>query len=292
MKKLQLIVALSLVLILGVKSQTYIPFPTANASWNIYRVTGVTEQPSDTFILKYSLSGDTTINSITYHKINETIGNSTNAEFIGGLRELNKKVYYFSSEQNKELLLCDFTVRIGDTIRYDSGASNYSIVNGIDSIQIDGNYRKRYKIDQGSDSDYIVEGIGSVQKGLLDRFIARPTCTCYNYSEFLCFTDNGDVKYLNPSFSDCNSTKHIAGITTTSDNDFTIYPNPTKKQLYIENKTGKQNLQIKVINIQGETLSEKALNSTLDLNVDPGIYNIQILDKQGKILHTEKIIKN
>ncbi len=219
MKKLQLIITLTLLLNLGMKSQTYVPFPTANASWNVRSIRYCDDLiHPDTSIIRYKLQGDTIINSLQYHKLYLELGDTLTPQitFVGALRELNKKIYItsfaFAAYLNQEWLLYDFSVQVGDTIKHDPNYGYpYTVISDIDSVLIDGAFRKRYKVDRGF-TDYITEGIGSVTKGLLDHITPIPTGICGTSSDHICFEENGVVKYLNPAFSDCSSTQRIAGI--------------------------------------------------------------------------------
>ena len=194
-------------------------------------------------------------------------------------------------------MLYDFTKQIGDTIKHDSYGGFYSVILDIDSVLIGDRYRKRYQVDNHwyyQNPDYIIEGIGSVKNGLLGHISDIPTCGTH-YWEHICFRENGIVKYLNPSFSDCFPSNLLTGIAQFDyQTDFEIYPNPFSNEIQIENKLNHQNLTFKLIDINGKTLIEKNINNnkvTFDLNISSGIYNALILDKNGPILMTKKVIK-
>ena len=71
MKKIIMIILL--VISLGLSAQKYVPFPTENAQWSeIYIQEGYCEPNGCK--TQYKILGDTTINSILYHKIYEQIG--------------------------------------------------------------------------------------------------------------------------------------------------------------------------------------------------------------------------
>ena len=75
---------------------------------------------------------------------------------------------------------------------------------------------------------------------------------------------------------------------------FEIFPNPFHNEIQIENKLNHQDLTFKLIGINGKTLIEKNINNnkiTLDLNLNSGLYNALIVDKNGMILMTKKVIK-
>ncbi|MDR3706206.1 MAG: T9SS type A sorting domain-containing protein [Paludibacteraceae bacterium] len=275
MKKVLIFITLAIILHTGLHSQTYVPFPTANASWNVYREYEMLGDPKNTFVDKYTLSGaDTTINSIKYKILLD------NSYFIGGIREQDKKIYY-SPSYGGEYLLYDFNAQVGDTIRHSSTLSYmYTVVKAIDSIQIDGNYRKRYIVSvYGYEPDSIIEGIGSVKNSLIYAVQLISTCTCVNYWEHICFEENGVVKYLNPDFSDCSSTKPIAGINETySDAEIKIYPNPAQHTVYIKSNKAQA---ISIFNSSGQLMEKATLpaQSEYMLNIDnysKGTYFISV----------------
>ena len=101
------------------QAQTYVPFPDSNATWSeIDFYQGYCYPPS---YCKYTLfiNGDTIINSQAYHKIysNDSSSNS----YRGGLRENNKRIYYFDKDCTHDILLYDFNLNIGDSIRLSCG---------------------------------------------------------------------------------------------------------------------------------------------------------------------------
>lgn len=125
------------------------------------------------------IDGDTTINSKVYHKI----------YYSGGLINPSPPPYYFyvfehelhsylreegdrwyTYRNNQDTLLYDFSLEVGDTLiaAFTGGAA---IVEDIDSILVDGEYRKRMKMDLGPlQSDvYVIEGIGST-RGLFEAW--------------------------------------------------------------------------------------------------------------------------
>ncbi|MCF8359057.1 MAG: T9SS type A sorting domain-containing protein [Prolixibacteraceae bacterium] len=282
----------------------YVPFPTENVNWNVFYAGTCEEAPPDTILLRYTIHGDTSINEIQYSKLCLETGDTINPKVrtIGGLRESEKKIYYigetiYAGGFEDEYLLYDFTKQIGDTIKHDTYGGFYSVVLDIDSVLIDDSFRKRYQVDNHwyyQNPDYIIEGIGSVKNGLLGHISDIPTCGTH-YWEHICFRENGIVKYLNPSFTDCFPGNLLSGIVQLDyETDFSIYPNPFSSEIQIENKLNHQNLIFKLIDINGKTLIEKGIDNvkvTFDLNINSGIYNALIIDKNGGILISKKLTK-
>lgn len=87
----------------------------------------------------------------------------------------------------EEGLLYDFDVQEGDTVWHTNSGYDYTVIESVDSVEIDGQLRRRYNVDTGrnyyfQDEEYWVEGIGSTKNGLLGHITAIPTC-CYHFWE-------------------------------------------------------------------------------------------------------------
>lgn len=302
MKQLILSIITFLIFTVGLKGQNYVPFPTENVNWNVYYVGTCQERAPDTILIRYTIHGDTTINDISYRKLCIESGDTINPKIrsIGGLREENKKIYYSGetilSATNEEFLLYDFTKQTGDTIKHNSQGWFYSVILDIDSVLIDGMYRKRYNVNNRwffQNPDYIIEGIGSVKNGLLGHISDIPTCG-FHYWEHICFKENGVVKYLNPSFADCFPDNLIMGTNHTETvTQIRIYPNPVNQEIQIENNSDK-NLSLKIVDINGRSIIDQQLNdvkTVIKLDVQPGVYHVLIKNKTGQIILTQRIIK-
>ena len=303
MKGFMLFLTLTLFFNLGLKSQNYVPFPTQNVNWNVYLLATCGEVPPDTILLRYTIHGDTTINKISYKKLCIESGDLQNPKIrsIGGLREENKKIYYNGAEilrgsSGEEILLYDFTKHIGDTIKHKANGRVYSVIEGIDSVLIYNSYRKRYKVDNHwfyNNPDYIIEGIGSVQNGLLGHISDIPTCG-HHYWEHICFKENGIVKYLNPSFSECFPANLLTSINyLDKESEIKLYPNPLYSNLTVENVRNKD-LRIRIFDTSGRLICERVLidsKTIIELTMTKGVYNVSIVDKKGLIMTSKTIIK-
>jgi len=109
------------------------------------------------FALKDS---DTTINGKLYHKLYHSYDTTfTESNLCGGIREQNKKIYFYAIDsipllgqltfpsRRSEEILFDFSLELGDIIRNDSFRISHPdslVVEKIDSILIGMEYRKRY----------------------------------------------------------------------------------------------------------------------------------------------------
>lgn len=293
-------------LVLKKSDYNYVPFMIfGGGSWNVLNNSNCNaEDTSDTGILSYYTSSETIINELRYGILwLETKDSTDNNLIVGALREYGKKIYYRdlsipADESNEEYLLYDFSVQKGDTIMHDALGNFYSVVLDIDSVIIQGDnmYRKKYTVKSNnySDLNYIIEGIGSVKKGLLDHISNNPTCE-NSFGEFICYKENGIMKYLSPSFSDCMAGTLLTGITQHfNEADFEIYPNPFIKEIHIKNNVNQQDLTFKLIDIHGKTLIEKKISDDkfiVGLNISSGLYNALIVHKNGEVLFIKKVIK-
>ncbi len=204
-------------------SQDYISFPIENAHWNVYlETTCENDSPPDTLLLSYTLNGDTTINETAYKKVylEKFYGGDSLLEYAGALREDGKKIYfigigYLGSDSSEEYLLYDFTKQIGEFIHHDSKATFTSKILEIDSIQVGDQFRKRYEVESGwgyHNPDYIIEGIGSVNNGLLGHVSDIPTCGTH-FWEHICFEDQDQkIELINPNFISCYSKVRLKSV--------------------------------------------------------------------------------
>ena len=269
MKKL-IAISLFLTLILKTNSQEYFSFPDSNAIWNEYSIS-TNNYSSVKYKSRKGIIGDTILNMKTYSKlyklIDDTCLNIVNAEYIGGIREEEKKIYilidYYGQE---EVLLYDFSKKVGDTI-YSNTSEGYMTmpltISKIDSINLfDGTTRKRYWFAETASDEYWIEGIGSVS-GLLTP-IQEQIANFYT-SHLSCFKQNDNTVYLN-NYS-CN--KCFCGLYT-GQNEYEV-----------------PNLNIELI-ASSTTLT---LNINLDSKKIPN-YNIQIFNSMGQLAKTMNNIKS
>jgi hypothetical protein len=256
----------------------YVPFPNSGAVWSeVYYQAREEGEPSKSIYERFTISGeDTVISETTYKKLYifyDSIFNKDNATCIGGIREDSlKRIYYFGDAlhflkplyANKEILLFDFSLEIGDTIWGDRHTNVYGrlIVEDIDTIQIGNTLRKKFYFN------YLwvewTEGIGS-NSGILFAASDIPTGSSYPSNTLVCFLQNTTVLYQSIYFEDCFPT--LTGIETyKTDSDMKVYPNPvtgTSIRLEWGNSTietielfNYRGALIGTFNVAGETMLE------------------------------------
>lgn len=319
MKKNISIVLILIPLVAFSQEYKYIPFPDSGAIWSeVYYYPDpvwpntVAKQPT---FERFTLSGeDTVINDTTYKKLYifyDTLFNKSNAIYIGGIREdENKKVYfkgdsvihdfkpsYYNSyspieAMGNELLLYDFSLSIGDTLKYAnlSKGDEFLIVSSVDTILIGNTHRKRFSFEPIWWVKWI-EGIGNI-KGLLFTSGDLP----FNGidDDLICFKQNSEILYFNNNYDDCMPL--ITGIETYQYNNsaIIIYPNPATKNCVAFQFVSCSVTNIKIFDCNGNSygiydvgeLSEYILKTE---KYQPGVYFYIATNKQG-IGHTGKFV--
>lgn len=293
------------------------PFPTDSAIWkqktNHYQPGGYITS-SCAFFLK----GDTIINSTSYKKVYYSPdGNNVNQEtFFAGIREINKKVYaiidsatqhqvelnglicYPEDESfnfSEEHLLYDFDSNIGDTIFNLNSDSIFTIINNIDSVLINGVYRKQFNYFIEYSTEYYpacypqtnnyVEGIGDINNGLFSHWLHY-----FEAHHFLgCYQDDSTIYVNQNNTSSCES----VGISNNiNHSNILISPNPFSEQieiLYYNNVNF-----YSIYSITGKQLinCNKLSNSFIDLSfLKNGVYILQLTNPETGESFTKKILK-
>ena len=285
----------------------YVAFPDSGVIWSeIYYppiFSGI-----DPNYERFALSGeDTIINSLTYKKLYiyfDTIFNKNNATYIGGIREDSQKRVYYKGDtvihdfkpmidfhDFEEIVLFDFSVNIGDTIRegnFPEGA--WIIVENIDTIQIGNTYRKRFHFNPMPWVKWI-EGIGSL-KGLLFTSGDLPTNGLNN--DLICFKQNGEILYFNTEFSDCIPFITSIKIEKHDNSEITLFPNPSNINS-IKINFGELRISIiQIVDCNGRLIGiyNVEMHSSYNLSTEkyqPGIYFYKATNENG-IAYTGKFV--
>lgn len=275
--------------------QAYQPFPTSNAMW---RENSGGFQCSCCSDFQYTITGDTVINSLTYHKIQKTgvkyledwMGScSSNIayainQYAGCYRNdsINKKVFFIYPMTSSDTLLYDFNLSIGDTVPPSPLNDNGNIVNivtNIDSVYLGNVYRKRYQLDSCMFPQqlYYIEGIGSTF-GLL----STTRCPFEEIYNLLCFTENSLTVFPNNTTT-CSVVTSITEKLYAS--KFSVFPNPTSGTITIT--TDLQSYNISIFNSTGQLVLKKNIIShsyLFDISELPsGLYLIQFSENDEQL---------
>lgn len=282
-------------------SQMYYPFPDSGALWHVLFESQSSPSNYHAEYIDVSLGGDTIIGSYTYRKIKE------DGIYKGALREdtLNKTIFFFGSYFNMgadtETVLYDFNLQVGDTTSVGYLGLNDSprTVTSIDSILIDGQYRKRYHIyTQGGWNDVWVEGIGSL------TYLFLPFDYQFEWHwSLICFSENGVSKYL----IDPNDpyTPHPFGMLITNPSctsgieqqneriSVKVEPNPFSDILVITPSDLSSQYDAAIIDVLGKQVFHQVIDgeTMLNINVPAGIYFLRLTDANGNF-SVKKIIRS
>lgn len=289
----------------GLKSQTnvYHPFPDSNAVWVVYYYHGhdLCER------YEYSantMTEDTTISGKIFHKIQKKgfVINvcsipacTTYFDFYrGAIREdtTEKKVYYMEYGYSDELLLYDFNLQIGDTIKGYCFELIPFIVDSIDSVQVGSSYRKRY-LSEHSYPVNLIEGIGG-SGGLLDM-----PMTFEWGGTFICFKQDGQTLYniWDVWNYDCDSLINIyttvPEVKEDENNIIPLFPNFINGNFLI-NAGNTDFTELIFYNIFGQEICHYKLNNNnLEINTGnfvSGLYIYRFIKSNNKSINGKIII--
>lgn len=305
-------------------SQTYYPFPDSVGIWRQASIYGNSGQTTGSTHYSFFINGDTIINTNTYSKLylSYSISNidTSAATYFAALREDQKKVYVYLdsnlrsnpnqfppqvhfynrlcnsltsniSNFNRDLLLYDFDVSIGDTITYPYLDSLQITIQNIDSVEIQNQYRKKYRYlrpwnpsagcDGNSDFEY-TEGIGETNGGLFSLWWIG---NLDNDETFNCFKDD---EIIYSKVIDCdNPTVRIEE--EENSQYIKIYPNPTSGKIFIEFSNKSEKVNYSIFDISGKEVASSILNQTNSIDVSnfrKGLYLIKLKTETGQLKST------
>jgi Secretion system C-terminal sorting domain len=285
------------------QTSIYHPFPDSNAVWNFHFILYCTGGYGDEYY-SVTISGDTIINSQTYHKLETPFiqsfttgtcpGNAIG--YNGAIRQdtTNRKVFYVPPSNNTEQLLYDFSMQVGDTVQgyIESFASPNDTVQSIDSVLVGSNYRKRWNINSCYNIHFI-EGIGSTY-GLIKL---SPGCIVDHADYSLtCFMQNGQTLYPDTT-TNCELITSVESIFARGISTM-VFPNPTSGNSFITyTLSTPATVSIALYDVLGNKLQQLVNgdqqqgehNATLDTDkLASGVYVLQI--RAGDQMAEEKIV--
>ncbi len=258
----------------------------------------------------YFFEGDTILNgknySNFYYHTDSIRTQKTELKFVSHIRNEGKKVYvyYFNpSSGNQEYLLYDFGRVVNDTLfnsTDDTGMPLYSYVNRIDSMQVEGDFKKLFYIHfgnivNGDTTDYLsrvlLEDFGDIQKNP-----TYPFCMAINYDcadELLCIEKNNQTIFMNFNADYCYINTLVATEEAYLEKNILVYPNPSNNFVNIS-LPDKLNLpaNISIYNLQGQLVKrEQAMDREISIHLEKFSSGTYILSIQNqKHIITKKII--
>ena len=306
MNKLLLLVAT--LITLTAKSQTlvYHPFPDSSAMWCDYRASNNSGCLSESKAT-YELNGQTIINGMVYNRLRHyeryyeyctAYSDTDTTTFYIRQDVAVKKVWIYIPSTNSDTILYDFKLQVGDTLNQreywaiNFQSPDYWIVSSIDSILIDGNYRKQFHYSPTfapTCFSSMIEGIGA------DHGLINLPQNCFEYwatlvksyqNGILLYGDSSPFNYACHDFTlDITEIKIIKTIS--------ICPNPVTNKLNVTTNN-KELSEIILYDISSRKLVQKKFTNTVSLNteqLDKGIYIYEVRDRNG-LCKKGKVVKD
>jgi hypothetical protein len=264
-------------------------------SWNILQVTyspDMVHHDSATYFVKFD--ADTIINTHKYCHVFQ----ATNAEFYnktlnGYVREDSLVGLYFRDLQGKEGLLYKYNLKVGDSVlitnkRYAGLDSVRYIVSGVDSVQLDGKYKKKYTMAE-KHYEYMpeiwIEGIGSSLGILNCGFVAAGAAT-----RLLCSYDNNVLIYKNPNYQNCYySTSTAIHSVKDSESGINVYSGTRLNEIFIKSQVDNN---IKIFNSCGQFVETVHILANQEYNINVSKYSkgIYIISPSINLSGSKKFI--
>lgn len=268
-------------------SQTYIPMLN-NSSWNIQ----ISGQMGPQY--KWIEPGvNVVIGSFTYKKFIDVDYSQTEIYVREDIA--TKRVY--RRINNSDVLLCDFSLQVGNTITLGNG--NLYSVSVISNINVNGGQRRMFSLtnlsNPFSSGEKWIEGVGNWNHPLKPNF-ELPSDPAYNIR---CSYQNG-VSVFNFGIANGGTATTCPTPTLSIENQnlvsqkFKIFPNPFSIETTLTTETFIADCSLVIFNSIGQKVKEiKNINTneiTLSRgNLVNGLYFIT-LKQNEKILETKKVI--
>ncbi len=272
-------------------SQTPINFVDPDATWNVAR-TFPNPNPqnpdfAETTTKVFGFIGDTLIGSETWLKFFSTPDSNFMSDFtyLGNLREENGYVYFMDTLNSIDTIY-NFNLQIGDSVFYDFGwGSNYLQIENIDSIEISGEYHKRFFIEEPNYppmlmSEVWIKGIGSVHGPLFPKYPGVFSNEVPDSLNLTCYKIDNSLIWNNPFYDDC----YVSIVLSSHEiekGEFKLFPNPVKDKLKVEipkNESG--NYVISIFDTFGKILMKENFNQdgTIEINTTSLINSLYIME--------------
>lgn len=269
-------------------SQEYVPFATQDAYW----INHSTWLFNPTVSYQYELNGDTTINELNYVKVFETVNNSSNC--VGALREDDQRNIYFfpfdtmlpaefvifPSDTTEYLIYTFDDLEIGSEITFNPEFDPVVVIE-IDSVQVEGVYRKSYRTQNVElfEDNWWIEGIGGTL-GLFSNWGSQ-----FEWSHYLvCYHDHF-VDYINEysGYDSCNDAVSEQQVS------ISVHPNPTTNSLEISNVH--KSTAYRIISATGSKVAQGNTIGMVNVEqLDTGTYTLLLLLSEGWV--SVQFVKN
>jgi hypothetical protein len=271
-------------------AQTYYPFPTDSASWSVEEYLWNSFPGSNGCIAHhYGLAGDTIINSLAYSKLYgnnlpsnfpyyDTAFNLPTAAYVASIREdLSKRVWLREPTDTVDQLYYDFSLNVGDTFCFNYFGQGCQPVTFVDSILIDGNYRRQIHFSPFNMESWI-EGIGSTTGWFQWQYTGSWSW------QLLCFSEN-QMQIYGTNYCHCDTYTGLSQ-STVSENNFTkLYPNPFSVSTTLELKVDPLNMYIIITDLYGKEIHNQIIKEKKTIisrnGLNPGIYFYRVMHRKN-----------
>jgi len=250
----------------------------------------------------YGFIGDTVINNEIWLKLYSSWDTLFNLELhFQGFIHSDDGIVLFQKLNYIVDTLYNFNLNVGDSVYFNLSINPQNIaINNIDSIQINGNYFKRFFFDEPSGpivfdvlNEIWIEGIGSLHGPLFPNQPRKFATEWPDKLDLTCSFSEGIQYWNNPSYNDC-FINIILGLDDLSLTGYNIYPNPFKDFIIIENSNlESKNTDVDIFSTQGRKVSsvnfsDKKQRIILDY-LPIGVYYIRI--NQNGSYKTKVVVK-
>lgn len=291
---------------LGAFEQDYFEFPDSNATWyqHYYPESYWEEGQAPESMIFGMLDHDTIINGLEYQKLFRFFTDPPapeSAVCIGALREgPMKKIYYrgehpfsYPVSDTGDILLYDFSIQIGDTIREGIFTNNdYLLVSKIETVKIGDEYRKRIHFEDLPYTKWI-EGIGN-ERGLI--FYSGELPLDGLWGDLVCFRQDDVELYHNSNYFDCYEGPVGNDSRTLAPSDMKISPNPCLSgYTWIESSEAIMKIHLHSISgqllmaLEGSGSRNQKINTSRLLS---GLYIIRLIDSQKRVCSQKLLVTN
>ena len=223
-------------------AQVYTPFHLNNSQWIVSTIYPNMGPGDGGKVWKYRTGSDTIINGNSYTSLylkdlceywpdsqtgarQYVLDLDTASYLIGGIRENDRRIYFFDYKTQEEILLYDFIAGVGDTVIYDQ--NNYTIIldeevspSGIRILKA----KNKNAFNFPDEECTITEGMGS-SYGLFGSYQG-------GLNSLNCFTVNDTILYGPCAYCQGIPTAIVDKIPQSR---ITLSPNPADKNITIEN---------------------------------------------------------
>lgn len=268
--------------IANAQSYIYHPFPDSDAVWRVdyYDYSNPNCQWGPCAQYYYTLGKDTLIGSYLYKSVIPR-GSGGLGGFIR--QDISMKKVYVRVSDSTEKLLYDFTLNKGDTLQPNNinvWSLDTIVVNSVDSVLINGQYRKRWVLSPPifNDTTMLIEGIGS-NRGLFESIIKSGF---EEWAELVCFEQNGKKIFPDTLGDTCQLLMGIPMAKRQEENNgVKIYPNPINQNAIVEfENLKKESAYIQIFNFLGQEVYRIfTVNNKVVLNNEDyrkGVYLIKL----------------